>query len=162
MGESDTEQSISHHIRPSTIVPSNITRPATHTETFQIPPQFINLNLISCQFSGLEDEDPNAHIGIFLQSCDTFKFKDVSPYAIKLHLFPFLLVRKAWKWISAQEGGSITTWDILVDKFLKKHILASKINKLRYKILFIDWMGSRLLKNGTDTTRSYENVLIMD
>ncbi|XP_021991216.1 uncharacterized protein LOC110887971 [Helianthus annuus] len=64
-----------------------------------------------------------------------FKINGVLPDTIKLCLFPFSLVGKARSWLLAQEGGSITTWEILVDKLLKKYFPTSKINKLRNKII---------------------------
>jgi hypothetical protein len=46
-------------------------------------------------FCGLPSEDANAHLQQFLELCDTIVIKDVTPEAIKLHLFPFSLVGKA-------------------------------------------------------------------
>jgi hypothetical protein len=46
-------------------------------------------------FCGLPSEGTNAHLQQFLELCDTIVIKDVTPKAIKLHLFPFSLVGKA-------------------------------------------------------------------
>lgn len=43
------------------------------------------------QFDGLPDEDPNAHIVSFLETCDIFKINRAMDDAIKFTLFSFLL-----------------------------------------------------------------------
>ena len=47
------------------------------------------------QFYGLPSEDASAHLQRFLELCDTIVIKDVTLASIRLHLFPFSLVRKA-------------------------------------------------------------------
>lgn len=46
------------------------------------------------QFGGSSIEYPNLHLSVFLEYCDTLKINQVSPYAIKLILFPFSLKDK--------------------------------------------------------------------
>jgi len=47
------------------------------------------------QFRGMPLEDPNLHLPICLEVCDTLKLNGVSTYAIRLRLLPFSLRDKA-------------------------------------------------------------------
>lgn len=42
-----------------------------------------------CQFDGFQDENPYAHLTIFLEICDSFKVNNVFENAVHLLLFPF-------------------------------------------------------------------------
>lgn len=61
---------------------------------FEIKPSLLQL-VQQEQFGGNPLEDPNLHIGNFLQLCDTIKVNGVSDDAIQLRLFPFSLRDKA-------------------------------------------------------------------
>ena len=47
------------------------------------------------QFGGSLMEDPNLHLSIFLEVCDTLKLNGVSIDAIRFQLFPFSFKDKA-------------------------------------------------------------------
>lgn len=78
------------------------------------------------QFGGAAVEDPNAHLGSFLEICDMVKMNGVTEDAIRLRLFSFSLRDKAKAWFQSLPYGSITTWDDLAQKFLIKYFPPSK------------------------------------
>jgi len=50
-------------------------------------------------------EDPNLHLSVFLEVCDTLKSNGASTDAIRLHLFLFLLWDKARAWLHSLPQG---------------------------------------------------------
>ncbi|XP_031286373.1 uncharacterized protein LOC116145068 [Pistacia vera] len=80
---------------------SSIRRPAIAANNFEIKSTIIQMIQSSCQFNGLAHADPNAHIGNFLEICDTFKQNGVTDDAIRLRLFPFSLRDKAKNWLNS-------------------------------------------------------------
>ena len=97
------------------------------------------------QFSGYVHDDPNAHISNFLELYDTFKINGVSDDAIRLRLFSFSLRDKAKSWLHSLPVGSITTWDVLTQKFLAKYFSPSKTAKMRNDITSIMQMDMETL-----------------
>ena len=77
------------------------------------------------------DEDPNLHISMFLQLCNTLKDKGVSKDAIQLRLFPSSVKGKAQKWLKAQRLGNITTWEQLNQRFFNQYFLATRYFQLK-------------------------------
>ena len=88
------------------------------------------------QFGGSQVKDPNAHIASFLEICDTFKHNGVANDAIWFRLFPFSFKDKAKSWLHSLPIGSITTWNVLTQKFFTKFFPPAKIAKMRNKIAF--------------------------
>ncbi|XP_021831504.1 uncharacterized protein LOC110771504 [Prunus avium] len=105
---------------PPVATPSAIRRPSIAANNFEIKPAMITMLQNSSVFYGLPNEDPNIHLAIFLEICDTSKFNRVTDDAVRLRLFPFSLKDKAKLWLLSQPQDSIRTWDDLSKKFLAK------------------------------------------
>ncbi|XP_020417839.1 uncharacterized protein LOC109948603 [Prunus persica] len=120
---------------PPVATPSAIRRPAIAANNFEIKPAMITMLQNSSVFCGLPNEDPNIHLAIFLEICDTSKFNGVTDDAIRLRLFPFSLKDKAKLWLLSQPQDSIRTWDDLSKKFLAKFFPPAKTAKFRQDIM---------------------------
>jgi len=71
-----------------------ITVPPVAAHNFELKPALISM-VQQSQFGGLPMEDPNLHLSVFLEVCDTLKINRASTDAIRLRLFPFSLRDKA-------------------------------------------------------------------
>ncbi|CAB4278593.1 unnamed protein product [Prunus armeniaca] len=120
---------------PPVATPLAIQRPAIPANNFEIKPAMITMLQNSSVFCGPPNEDPNIHLAIFLEICDTSKFNGVADDAIRLRLFPFSLKDKAKLWLLSQPHDSIRTWDDLFKKFLAKFFPLAKTAKFRQDIL---------------------------
>ena len=109
---------------------SAIRRPTTAANNFEIKPAIIQM-VQNNQFGGSPNDDVNAHIDSFLEICDTFKYNGVTDDAIRLRLFPFSLRDKAKSWLNSLPSRSITTWDVLAQKFLTKFFPPAKKPRLQ-------------------------------
>jgi len=79
-------------------------------------------------------EDPNLHLSVFLEVCNTLKINGASTDAIRLRLFLFSLRDKARAWLHALPPRSITMWDELTKGFLAKFFPPSRTTSLRNQI----------------------------
>ncbi|KAI3821277.1 hypothetical protein L1987_08841 [Smallanthus sonchifolius] len=114
---------------------SSITRPAIpNTNNWKIPSHVMNNIIHSTQFHGLGDEDAPGHLSHFVRICDTFNIIGVSEDVTYLRLFPFSLSGRAATWLDTLPDDSITTWEDLEAKFLKKYYPPSKATRLREQI----------------------------
>ncbi|KAI3451359.1 hypothetical protein Pfo_008024 [Paulownia fortunei] len=86
------------------------------------------------QFGGSAVEDPNSHLAMFLEICDTIKMNGVPDDAIRLCLFPFSLRDKARLWLQSFTPCSIPSWNDLTQKFLAKYFPSSKRLQLKSEI----------------------------
>ena len=66
-----------------------IVKPPIGANNFEIKGMFIQLLQQYCQFNGLPDEDPHAHIQTFLEICETLKNNGVTDEAVRTLLFLF-------------------------------------------------------------------------
>ena len=78
------------------------------------------------QFSRSPLDDPNIHLAMFLEICDTVKMNDVTEDTIRLRLFPFSLRDKARGWLQSLQPRSITSWQDMAEKFLAKFFPPAK------------------------------------
>ncbi|XP_052197256.1 uncharacterized protein LOC127804434 [Diospyros lotus] len=115
-------------------ISSSIQRPIVQANNFEIKPSIIQMIQTSVQFGGFPNDDPNQHLGNFLEICDTFRFNRVSDDAVRLRIFPFSLQDKAKSWLSSLLQGSITTRADLAQKFLAKFFPPAKTTKMRNDI----------------------------
>jgi len=74
-----------------------ITIPPIAAHNFELKPALISM-VQQSQFGGSLMEDPNLHLLVFLEVCDTLKINGASIDAIRLRLFPFSLRDKARAW----------------------------------------------------------------
>ena len=88
---------------------SSIARPAVQANNFEIKPAIIQMIKTFVQFTGMSNDDPNAHIANFLEIRDTFKQIGVLDNAIRLRLFLFSLRDKAKEWLNSLLAGTIAT-----------------------------------------------------
>ncbi|KAJ8767027.1 hypothetical protein K2173_012538 [Erythroxylum novogranatense] len=112
---------------------SGIRNPTVDANNFELKPALISM-VQQSQFGGSPVEDPNMHLTIFLEVCDTLKMNGVTSDAIRLRLFPFSLRDKARAWLHSLPAGSITIWEQLSRSFLAKYFPPSKTTNLRNQI----------------------------
>ena len=111
--------------------PSCIVLPATTATHFELKPQIIHF---LSTFHGLDKDNPYKHVKDFLEICATFKFQNFTDDSVCLRLFPFSLKDKAKAWLNSLSPRSITSWELLVTKFLSKFLPMAKTNGLRREI----------------------------
>jgi len=110
-GEGDPRRTLRDFVTPRVqMIASSIARPTVDANNFELEPALIAM-VQQSQFGGTLLDDPNLHLSVFLEVCDTLKFNGVSTDTIRLRLFPFPLRDKAWGWLHSLPSGCITTWD---------------------------------------------------
>lgn len=86
------------------------------------------------QFRRASTDDPNAHLGSFIEIYDTVKMNEVIDEAIRFRLFSFSLRDKVKAWFPLLPYEFVTTWNDLAQKFLTKFFPPSKSAQLRSEI----------------------------
>ncbi|XP_042409978.1 uncharacterized protein LOC121999349 [Zingiber officinale] len=91
-------------------VRSNITRSPIEANNFEIKPAVIHM-VQQNQFGGGLHDDPNHHLELFYEICDTMKVSGVPPESVRLLLFEFSLKDRAKQWLNSLPANSITSWE---------------------------------------------------
>jgi hypothetical protein len=131
MGEHNPPRSLRQLFAPdATSAPSCIMvlENAIH---FELKPS--SLNNLPC-FRGLENEDLYDHLRTFKEVCEFVKLPNVPIDLVCLRLFPFSLHDKAKAWLHNMRLESITSWEMMQNKFYHKFFPIAKINDYRLKI----------------------------
>ena len=114
---------------PLTVVHFTIRRPPIKANNFEL--KIVTLQMLqNILFHGLLSENSNMHLTNFIEVCDTIKYNGVTEEALRLRLFPLSLGDRAKHWLTSQPSDSITSWNDLVQMFLKKFFPPSKIAQL--------------------------------
>ena len=108
---------------------SSIARPAIAANNFHVDSATMQA-IRDNKFHGLSAEDPNAHLRNFLEIVDNFKVNGVPEETIRLRLFSRSLEGRAREWLDSLPNNSITTWNLLVEKFLSKYFSPAKTERL--------------------------------
>ena len=87
-------------------IASSMHRPTVDANNFELKLTLI-LMVQQSQFGGMPLEDPNLHLSVFSEVCDTLKLNRVYTDAICLRLFPFSLRDKARAWLHSLPSGCI-------------------------------------------------------
>jgi len=111
-------------------ISSSIARPNVEAHNFELKPPLVSL-VQKSQFQSTTLEDPNLHLLVFLEVCDTLKLNSVSTDAKRLQLFRFPFRDKARVWLHSVPSGCIITWDDLAKVFLAKFFPPNKMVSLR-------------------------------
>ena len=114
-------------------ITSSIGRATLEVNNFELRLALVSM-VQQMSFGGSPIEDPNLHLPIFLEVCDTLKLNRVSTDAICLCLFLFSLKEKAPAWLHSLPSDSITTSDELTKAFFGKFFLPSKTVSLSNQI----------------------------
>ncbi|KAI3448633.1 hypothetical protein Pfo_005298 [Paulownia fortunei] len=110
-----------------------IARQPINANNFELKPALISM-VQQIQFGRSVVEDPNTHLAMFLEICDTIKMNGVPDDAIRLCLFPFCLRDKLRLWLQSFTPCSIPSWNNLTQKFLAKYFPPTKILQLKSEI----------------------------
>jgi hypothetical protein len=100
--------------------------------SFELKPTLINM-VQQSPFCDKASEDANAHLQYFLGICSTFTIRGVTQDAVRLRLFPFLLLGKAKQWFYSNKEV-VLTWEKCYNAFLAKFFSLGKTSALWNKI----------------------------
>ncbi|GJT57413.1 hypothetical protein Tco_0992467 [Tanacetum coccineum] len=80
-------------------------------------------------FSGSDHEDVNEHIKNVLDIVDLFHIPNITIDQVMLRAFRMSLTRAASHWLRNKPSSSITTWEDLKTKFLRKYCPPARTTK---------------------------------
>ncbi|GJY80858.1 retrovirus-related pol polyprotein from transposon TNT 1-94, partial [Tanacetum coccineum] len=100
---------------------SGVVRPKIEdNDNFKLKGQFLK-ELRTNTFSGLDHEDANEHIEKVLEIIDLFHIPNIILDQVMLKAFPMSFTGASSRWLRNKPTGSITTWEDLKTKFLRKY-----------------------------------------
>jgi Retrotransposon gag protein len=145
MAENDENRPLKDFVAPKEIgIQLGYTVPNVATNNFEL--KLVLLNMLSQHmFNGLAHEDPNQHLAMFEELCNTVKINGVEPEVIKLRAFSFSLGDKARNWLRSLDTGTIRTWAQISDAFLSKYFSPSKTSAIRAQIINFRQRGGESL-----------------
>jgi Retrotransposon gag protein len=150
MAKNDENRPLKDFSAPKAIgIQLGYTVPNVAANNFELKPALLNM-LSQHMFNGLVHEDPNQHLAMFEELCNTVKINGVEPEAIKLRAFPFSLGDKARNWLRSLDTGTIRTWDQMSDTFLSKYFPPSKTSVIRAQITNFRQRGGESLSEAWD------------
>jgi hypothetical protein len=115
MGEQPQERKIEELCTPD-IVDLPILNLAEIRRPFKIKTSTIHMVQHS-PFTG--KEDPNLHLQLFIQLCQTFNMDEVTQNQMRAMLFPFSQLEKALQWFHSQPAETVQNWNALIRAFMK-------------------------------------------
>ncbi|GKB60973.1 hypothetical protein Tco_0917159 [Tanacetum coccineum] len=108
---------------------SGVVRPKIEDkDNFELKCQFIK-ELRTNTFIGSNHEDANEHIEKVLEIVDQLYIHYITIDQVMLRAFPMSLTGAASRWLRNKPTGSITTWEDLKTKFLRKYCLPARTTK---------------------------------
>jgi Retrotransposon gag protein len=156
MAENDENRPLKNFAAPKAIgIQLGYTVPNITANNFELKPALLNV-FSQHMFNGLAHEDPNQHLAMFEEMCNTVKINGVEPETIKLRAFPFSIGDKARNWLRSLDIGTIRTWAQMFDNFLSKYFPPTKTPALRAQIINFRQRGGESL---SDTCDRYQELL---
>ncbi|GJW60728.1 hypothetical protein Tco_0110063 [Tanacetum coccineum] len=100
---------------------SGVARPKIEDkDNFELKGQFLK-ELRTNTLSSSDHVDANEHIEKVLEIVDLFHIPNITIDQVMLRAFPMSLTGAASHWLRNKPSGSITTWEDLKTKFLRKY-----------------------------------------
>ena len=101
---------------------------------FQMKRMMLQMLQIVGQFGGTLGEDLHTQLKSFIETCNTFVFPNITVDEIHLTLFPFSLRDEVRQCAYSFEPGEVTTWNQMIENFMKKFFPTTKNAKRRRDI----------------------------
>jgi hypothetical protein len=130
MGEQPQERKIGELCNPD-IIDLPILNLAEIRRLFEITTSTIRMVQHS-PFTG--KEDPNLHLQVFVQLCQTLNMDGVTQDQMRARLFPFSLLEKALQWFHSQPTETVQNWNALMRAFMKEYYSPGKTQSWHNKI----------------------------
>jgi Retrotransposon gag protein len=132
--ENDENRPLKDFAAPKAIgIQLGYTVPNVTANNFELKSALLNM-LSQHIFNGLAHEDPNQHLIMFEELCNTVKINGVEPEIIKVRAFSFSLGDKTRNWLRSLDIGTIRIWDQMSNIFLSKYFSPYKTYALRAQI----------------------------
>jgi hypothetical protein len=115
--------------------PDNVDLPILNLAEIGRPFEIKTSTIRMVQHSPFTDkEDPNLHLQVFIQLCQTFNMEGVTLDQMRARLFLFSLLGKALQWFYSQLAKMVQNWDTLMRAYMKEYYSPGKTQTLRNKI----------------------------